>query len=115
MVRRTAHLNQGVQDVLTIQPPATSVLVGQKVTFTGTVIPDKSGQTIYLEQLGKDGRWHTIQIGEVRRGSTYLFRWKSGVPGQFTFRTHILSGGHNVGARSGSAMVTVTVPPPTSG
>ena len=114
-VRPTADLNQGVQDALSLQASPTNVLVGQSVAFAGTVMPDKSGQAIYLENLGKDDRWHIVRVSEVRHNSTYLFRLKFGAPGTFMFRTRITSGQHNVGALSTPVTITVTLPPPPSG
>ena len=47
--RRTARLYQGVRDVLTMQASAPSATTGQVVTFSGTVMPDKAGHSIYLQ------------------------------------------------------------------
>ncbi|MFL5822369.1 MAG: hypothetical protein ACJ764_02895 [Solirubrobacteraceae bacterium] len=111
--RHTARLNQGVQDALTMQASATSVLVGESVTFTGTVVPDKAGRAIYLQKMGRDGRWHVVRVRHVTHNSTYLFNWKFGAPGTFTFRVRIISDGHNVGAHSAPATITATLPPPS--
>jgi hypothetical protein len=111
--RRTARLNQGVQDALTLQASATNVLVNQVVLLTGTVMPDKAGEPIYLESQGADHDWQVVAIGQVRHNSTYLFRWRSGAPGSFTLRTRILSDGDNVGARSAPVAVTVGLPTPS--
>ena len=53
--RHSARLFEGVQDLITFTPSTTSTQVGQVVTFTGTVTPDKAGDVIYLERQGKDG------------------------------------------------------------
>jgi hypothetical protein len=111
-VRQTARLFQGVQDALTLLASATNVTVGQQVTFTGSVLPDKAGETIYLEQQGTNGKWQVIRDGLVRHNSTYQFKWTPGAPGTFTFRTRILGDGLNVGARSGQVTITATLPPP---
>lgn len=58
-----------------------STPTGQTVTFTGTVLPDKAGQVIYLQKLGKDGDFHTVEIGFVRGGSMFQFRYTIGSPG----------------------------------
>ncbi len=52
--RHSAVLFEGVRDVISMTGPSTAT-VGQKVTFTGTVLPDKAGHVIYLQRLGKDG------------------------------------------------------------
>ena len=33
-----------------------------RVTFTGTVLPDKAGHVIYLQRLGADGDWHNEEV-----------------------------------------------------
>ena len=77
--RHTAILYQGVQDVVTMKSSSSSASTGQTVTFTGTVQPDKAGRVIYLQKLGKDGDWHTVQNGIVAPDSTR--RRSSSAPG----------------------------------
>jgi hypothetical protein len=84
------------------------------VTFTGTVLPDKSGHLIYLQKLGKNGEFHTVEVRFVHFGSMYRFTWRFGAPGTFQFRARITSDGVNVGARSQPVSVTVSAPPPSS-
>lgn len=110
-VRHTAVLFQGIQDVVTIQESSSSASVGDAVTFTGTVMPDKAGHVIYLQKLGKDGDWHTVAVSIVRNDSTYQFVWRFGSPGTVTFRTRITSDRFNVGGHSDPATVMVTAPP----
>jgi len=110
--RHTARLFQGVQDVLTMQPSSNTATVGQTVTFAGTVLPDKAGQLIYLQKLGKNDEFHTVEVRFVRNDSTYQFTWTFGAPGVFKFRARMPSDGANVGARSQPPVtVTVTAPP----
>jgi hypothetical protein len=111
--RRSAVLFEGVRDVLTMTASSTSSTVGGRVTFDGTVLPDKAGHVIYLQRLGADGEWHVVAVGLVRNTSTFEFNWSFGTAGTKTFRARITSDGRNVGAAS--APVTVTVSPaPTS-
>ncbi|MBV9417193.1 MAG: hypothetical protein JO363_19565, partial [Solirubrobacterales bacterium] len=63
--RHTAVLFEGVQDALTLTPSSTTSEIGGRVTFTGTVLPDKAGEVIYLQRLGADGEWHNEQISFV--------------------------------------------------
>jgi hypothetical protein len=112
--RHTAVLNEGVQDVLTMTASSNSATVGQTVTFSGAVMPDKAGHVIYLQRQGKDGDWHTVQVRIVRNDSTYSFDYKFGSPGTFNFRARITSDERNVGAHSAPATVTVTLPPASS-
>jgi hypothetical protein len=112
--RHTALLYQGVRDVVTMQSSTPTTTTGQTVTFIGTVMPDKAGHSIYLQQLGRDGEWHTVEIGRVRRDSTFEFAWAAGSPGTHTFRARITSDGLNVGSRSAPVTITVAAPPASS-
>lgn len=112
--RRTALLYQGVRDVVTMQSSASSGGTNQVVTFSGTVIPDKAGHTIYLQKLGRDGDWHTVEITRVRHDSTFEFAWVLGAPGTETFRARITSDERNIGSHSAPVSITVTAPPASS-
>lgn len=112
--RHTALLNEGVRDVLTFQSSTTSATTGQTVAFTGTVLPDKAGHSIYLQKLGKDRDWHTVEVGTVRGDSTFQFNWTIGAPGNHEFRARITSDGANVGTASVPVTVTATAPPASS-
>jgi hypothetical protein len=112
--RRTARLYQGVRDVVTMQSNTSSASTDQPVTFSGTVMPDKAGHSIYLQQLGKDGDWHGVEVGTVRNDSTFEFAWAAGSPGTHTFRARITSDRANVGSHSPPVSVGVTAPPASS-
>lgn len=112
--RRTALLYQGVQDAVSMQSSANGTATGQAVRFTGTVTPDKAGHVIYLQKLGKDGDFHTVEIRFVRFDSTFQFRWTIGAPGTHTFRARITSDEHNVGAVSPPLSITATTPSASS-
>jgi hypothetical protein len=109
--RHSARLYEGVQDLITFTPSTTSTQVGQKVTFTGTVTPDKAGDVVYLERLGKDNRFHVVEVRRVRFDSTYQFGWKFGNSGTAVFRARIPGDGVNAGAASPSATITVAPAP----
>ncbi len=108
--RHTAALYQGVHDVLTFQASPTSTTTGQTVTFTGTVLPDKAGHSIYLQKLGKDGDWETVEVRRVHHDSAFQFTWTIGSPGNHEFRARITSDAANVGAASAPMAVTATTP-----
>ncbi len=112
--RHTALLFEGVRDVLKFQSSTGSATTGQTVTFSGTVLPDKAGHSIYLQKLGKDGDWHTVEVGTVRNDSTFQFNWTIGSPGNHEFRARITSDAANVGAASAPVVVTATTPPASS-
>ena len=107
--RHSAALFEGVRDLLTITPSSTSSAVGQKITLSGVVTPDKAGDVVYLQRLGKDGNWHTVEVRSVRHDSSYQFGWRFGNSGNVTFRARIPGDPDNVGAAS--AAVTIAVAP----
>jgi hypothetical protein len=107
-IRHSATLFEGVRDVLTIIPSSTTSEVGQRVVFAGTVIPDKAGDPIYLERLGKDGQWHVVEVRFVRGNSTYLFTWTFGTAGTKTFRARVPGDPANVGGASPAVSIAVS-------
>lgn len=112
--RRTAALVQGVQDTVTVSSSPVSVTAPSSVALDGTVTPDKAGRVVYLQRLGRDHDWHTVQVQTLRNGSTFQFNWQAGEPGSFTFRARIISDALNVGGHSMPVTVTVTRAPPSS-
>lgn len=98
--RHTAVLFEGVRDAVTMTPSASTSSVGGHITFTGTVLPDKAGNVIYLERLGSDGDWHNVEIRVVQYGSTFSFGWTFGKAGTYEFRARITSDHANVGGAS---------------
>jgi hypothetical protein len=107
--RHTAVLFEGVKDIVTLTASSTTSTVNGTVTFNGTVTPDKAGHVIYLQRLGKDDDWHTVEVRIVKSDSTYQFSWTFGATGSKEFRTRILSDKRNVGAAS--PPVTIAVGP----
>jgi hypothetical protein len=112
--RHTARLFEGVADVVTMQPSTDSAPTGQIVTFTGTVLPDKTGHVVYLQKLGRDGQFHTVAVGLLRPGSTFHFNWRMGSPGTYTFRARVPRDEQNIGAVSSPVSVTATLPAESS-
>jgi hypothetical protein len=110
--RHSAVLFEGVQDVLSMTPSSTTSEIGGRVTFTGTVLPDKAGHVIYLQRLGADGNWHNEEIRVVSNASTFQFGWEFGKAGPYQFRARITGDRGNVGGAS--APVTITVSPAVS-
>lgn len=105
----SAQLFQGVQDLVSMSGPSTAT-VDQQVEFTGTVTPDKSGHVIYLQKLGADNDWHTVEVGTVSSASTFSFGWTFGAAGVKEFRARILGGPVDVGGASAPITVNVTQP-----
>ena len=109
--RHTAVLFEGVQDVVTMQASSQTSTVGGKVTFTGSVSPDKAGHVIYLQRLGKDNDWHTVATHYVNNASTYQFNWTFGTAGTKQFRARITGGPANIGGASAPVTIAVSQPP----
>jgi hypothetical protein len=112
--RRTSPLFEGVRDVLAMQATPTTTAVGAKVTFTGSVTPDKAGHLVYLQRLGSDGDWHTVEVRVVRPSSTFQFGWAFGRTGTATFRARIFSDNRNIGGASAPVTITVNGVAPVS-
>jgi hypothetical protein len=108
--RRSAALFEGVKDTVTLTTGSSSVTAGQKVTFTGSVTPDKAGEFVYLQRLGADGDWHTVGITRVSAESTFAFTRVFGTAGSKTFRARVPGDVRNVGGASPSLSVTVSLP-----
>jgi hypothetical protein len=112
--RHSAPLLEAVRDAVTLTASSSSANAGQKVTFTGTVTPDKASDTVYLQRFGADGDWHTVAISTVRPNSQFQFVRVFGTAGAKTFRAHVLEDQQNVGGVSPAVTVTVTLPPVSS-
>ncbi len=118
----SAALWQGVHDLLSLTPSSSTSPVGGQVTFTGNVIPDKTGHVVFLQRLGADGDWHSVESRFVRAGSAFRFGWTFGKAGTFKFRARIYSDGRSVGWASAPVTITVsglapvnTLPPTSAG
>jgi hypothetical protein len=112
--RHTAALFEGVQDVVNMTSSSQTSTVGGQVSFSGSVSPDKAGHAIYLQRLGKDNNWHTVEVGFVRPNSTFAFGWTFGTAGTKQFRARITGGPVNVGSASTPVTIDVMQPPLTS-
>lgn len=107
----SAVLYEGVKDVLSAQISATTIAAGQEVTFTGSVSPDHSGHTIYLERQGTGGVFHVIAVGQVAAGSVYSIGRRLYDPGTRVLRVFVPGGPENEGTTSQPFAVTVTPAP----
>jgi hypothetical protein len=112
--RHSAVVYQGVQDVVSITPSATSAIVGQPLTFSGNVAPGKPGDAVYLERLGKDGNWHIVKSSTINGASDYAIGWTFGTPGAKQVRVQVLGDPQNVTGASAAVPITVTLPPVSS-
>jgi hypothetical protein len=112
--RHTAALLQGVKDIVVMSPSTNTTSVGQVVSFSGTVDPNKAGRWIYLERLGSDGNWHAEEAVRVSAASAFHFAWRFGQSGTFEFRARIYGDADNVGAASPPVTITVNNAPLSS-
>jgi hypothetical protein len=110
-LRNSAALFEGVRDVVTFASSPLSSTVGGHVTFTGTVTPDKAGHVVYLQRLGADGDWHTVEVRIVHSDASFSFGWTFGSTGAKEFRARIPGGPFNLGGASPPVTVNVTLPP----
>ncbi|MGI8921838.1 MAG: hypothetical protein ACR2HD_09265 [Solirubrobacteraceae bacterium] len=108
--KTSATLYEGVKDVVTATASTTKVQLGQKVTFTGSVSPDKTGHILYLQRLGHDGDYHTVQIGFVGAKSLYSITHRVIALGTGVghFRVFVPGGPENQGGASTSIAITIT-------
>lgn len=110
--KHSAVLYEGVKDVLTATASPTTVQAGQPVTFSGTVEPDHTGDTIYLERQNASGvGYHVIQLAMIGTGSTYSFAHRFYDAGTKTVRIYVPGGPQNGAAASQPFAITVTPAP----
>jgi hypothetical protein len=105
---QTAPLFVGVHDVVSIAASTTSGKVGDAVTFTGTVQPNKTGHVAFLQRMD-GGVWRTVVIGRVGAGSNYALAYVLDSPGSIAFRVLVPGGPAN--QRGISPAVTIAVVP----
>jgi hypothetical protein len=106
--RHTARLWEGVSDVVTLTASPTTVAIGQPITFSGTVSPDKVNHLIYLQREDAAGHWVNVGVHLVSAYSTYKFTRIVAKPGSYQFRVRIVGGPVNVGGASAPVSITVT-------
>ena len=105
---KTALLFVGVHDVVSIAASTTSGKVGDAVTFSGTVTPNKTGHVVFLQRMD-GGVWRTVVVGRVGAGSNYALAYVLDSAGSIPFRVLVPGGPAN--QRGISPAVTVTVVP----
>jgi hypothetical protein len=108
--RRTARLFQGVRDVVSIAASTTTATVGDVVTFSGTVQPNKSGHAILLLRLD-GGVWRTVAVARVGDGSTYAIPFTLAAAGSSQYRTLVPGGPVNQRGLSSAVQVTANPSP----
>ncbi|HEX3692181.1 MAG TPA: hypothetical protein VHU13_02450 [Solirubrobacteraceae bacterium] len=108
----SAVLYEGVKDVLTAQVSASSVQAGQPIAFSGTVAPDHTGDTIYLERQNAHlPGFHVVEVGVIGAGSRYSLTRRFYDPGTKVVRVFVPGGPENSGAASQPFTITVTPAP----
>jgi hypothetical protein len=102
----------GVRDVLTLTTTPTTINQGQTVTFSGTVTPNETGHSIYLERENAAGTaWYVLAAGKVGPNSTYSLGWAFYEIGTQQVRVAITGGPLNEGAVTAPIAVTVDAIP----
>jgi hypothetical protein len=111
----SAELLVGVKDVLSANVSATTVQAGQPLTFSGTVTPEHSGHTIYLERENASGAgFHVVEVATVGSGSSYSIAHSVYDAGTSVYRVTIPGGPENEGASSAPFTIEVTPAPPAA-
>jgi hypothetical protein len=85
---------------------SSTVRLGTKVTFTGSVAPTHKGKTVYLQFL-KAGKWVTKKSATTSSTSTYRIALKAGSRTDFAWRVYLPK--HADHAAGYSAKVVLTV------
>ncbi|HWD64368.1 MAG TPA: hypothetical protein VG405_04290 [Solirubrobacteraceae bacterium] len=112
--RRSAPVNQGVRDVVTITSSSDASQDGGSVVLSGNVSPSKVGHGIFLQRLGDDGAWHDVAHTTVAAGSAYSFTYTFGQDGTTKLRARIYGGPWNVGGASPAETIAVSGVAPIS-
>lgn len=107
---RTARLFQGVRDVVSITASTDTATVGDVVTFSGTVQPDKSGHVILLLRLD-GGVWRTVAVARIGDGSAYAIPFTLAAAGTAQYRTLVPGGPVNQRGLSSAVQVTANPSP----
>jgi hypothetical protein len=108
--RESAQLFEGVRDLVTVNVSSNTSAVGQSVTFSGLVTPNKAGHQVDLERLGADGHYHVVATSTASATSTYDIVWTFGTPGTKTFRILVPGGPDNVNGVSSTEVISVSLP-----
>ena len=106
--RHSAMLFEGVRDVVSVTPSATTTVVGGVVKFEGSVLPNKAGHVIYLEQKGDDGAFHVVQVHRVRANASYTLTHRFHSTGTKVFRVLIPGGPWNNRGIAGPVTIVVS-------
>jgi hypothetical protein len=81
---------EGVAPKLTAQVSASTIDAGQTLTFSGTLIPGHSGQTIYLERQNPSGvGFHVVASTTLDEASQFSIAHKVFGPGKQVFRVKV--------------------------
>jgi hypothetical protein len=108
--KSSAVLYEGVKNVLSAQVSASTILEGQTLTFTGSVVPSHPGHVIYLERQNASGQgFHVVQVSTLSQESTFSIPYQVYSTGTDVFRVYIPGGPDNGGAAS--PLFTIQVNP----
>ena len=108
----SAVLAEGVSFSLTLVPPATTVTVGEPVSFTGTVAPADEGQVVDLERENVSGLWHSvIASATVTSTGTYSIPYTFTTTGDELLRIAVPASSELQSAASEQLKLEVTAAP----
>lgn len=104
---RTIH--ERVAALVSLTASASSILSGQRVSFTGHVTPDHPFEPVLLQQqrsVGGNG-WRTVKSGRTGRGSSFTIERAWRRPGVYTLRAYFPGDRRNVAGESDDVTVIV--------
>lgn len=84
----------------------TSVVKGAKVTFAGSVAPNRRGTPVYLQRYSR-GSWHTVKSTLLTSTSKYVFRYTT--TSRVDYRWRVMRPSGDLYAAGVSRKVTLTV------
>lgn len=107
--RTSAVLYEAVRNVITASvSPGLSVQVGQTLTFSGNVTPERVGHVIYLERENALGTaFHVEQVSTIQTGSVFAIEHTVYEAGTSVFRVRIPGDPQNGGGISQTFTVQI--------
>ena len=111
--KTSAVVFEGVKYALTATASASSIALGQPLTFSGTVTPAVAGHPIYLQSLNPSGvNYRVAQVGTVGADGKYSITHTIYNPAfsQRKFRVKVPGDPQNQGIASQTFTIAVTAP-----
>jgi hypothetical protein len=105
--RQSQLVFEGVRYGVTAVASATSGRVGQAIVVTGTVIPARIGQAVYLQVKNAAGHFQSVQVALTVAGSAYTIHQQLQSAGVKYYRVFVPGGTANLSVVTAAAAVSV--------